>query len=289
MASPVQTVELPSGATVYYREAQHAYYLGYDPEKEKCSKRIPGFSTVGKCVESNPDPLMGWAAKLEAQGAVELLEAMDPEEVPAVLGNGGEGLHKLLAEEGLDWRSVRDRRGQEGTAIHEKVASALARGKTPSLAHVSPDERPFGQAMIRAWLDLDPDPIAVEQVVYSPSWGVAGRFDLLARVDGIVTLIDAKTTKKPEEGRSRFINLGHHAQLAGYAYACAESGFETPDRARLLYLLDDGTYELEDCAASHDDFEAALAVYAAAKRIKKAASDGRKAAKKAKPKQAVLA
>lgn len=275
--SGVQTVNLPSGETIYYREAQHAYYLGWDPTKGKCSGRVPGFSTVGKAIDTNPDGLMSWAAKLEAQGACELLEAAG-DSVESLLAGGGDGLHRELIRAGLDWRSIRDQRAKEGTNVHEKVFAGLGRGERVSLATVSAEERAYGQAAFKVWRDHDPAPIAVEQIVYSPSWGVAGRFDLLATIDGVIELWDAKTAKAPAEGRDRFINLGHHAQLAGYVRACHESGFPTPERARLVYLLDDGTYEIEECAAGFEDFEAALAAYNAAKRIGKAARAGRKQA-----------
>ena len=279
MSGGVQTVELPSGQTIYYREAQHAYYLGFDEAKGKCSQRIPGFSTVGKCVDTRPDGLMGWAAKLEAQGVCELVEALpDYGDLESLIANGGDDLHRELAKAGLDWRSVRDRRAKEGTAVHEKVFAALGRGKRPSLADVTQEERAYGQAVFKAWRDFAPEPIAVEQIVYSPTFQTAGRIDLLATVDGVVELWDAKTAAAPENGRERFINLGHHAQLAGYSYAVPESGFPVPERARLLYLMDDGSYEFEECAAGHEDFEAALATYNAAKRIGKAARAGRKKA-----------
>lgn len=279
--SEVQSIALPNGTTIHYREAQHAYYAEYDEAKGKCSKRIPGFSTVAKALDTNADPLITWGAKLEAQGICELLEACPgDDERLALVGQGGDQLHRELIAAELDWRSVRDRRAQQGTTIHERVFAALARGEKPSLAHVADDERGWGQAAFRFWSDHNPDPVAVEQIVHSPTWNVAGRFDLLARINGSVILCDAKTQRKREDGRERYINIGHHAQLAGYAVAAVESGFSGPDEAWLVYLLDDGSYEVEHCASGPEDFEAALAAYDANKRIGKTARAQRKSAQK---------
>lgn len=287
MASKPTRVDLPNGQTVWWRDRGdwHEYYREAKETKDgwKCSGRVTGASTISKALDLSAEGLMGWAAKLEAHGACELYAATPSEEREWLLDGGGDRLHRALAEAGYDWKSVRERRADEGSTVHERIFAALARGERPSLSEINDAERPYGQAAFRFWLDHDPEPIAVEQVVYSSEPEFAGRFDLLARVDGEVVLYDAKTTKAPDDGRERFVNVGHHGQLAGYVHACATSGFEPADRAVLVYLLDDGTYELEGCEADPEDFFAALADYNVSKGIAKRVRAQRKATREAVP------
>ncbi len=79
--------------------------------------------------------------------------------------------------------------------------------------------------------------------------------------NGEVVLFDAKTSKAAY--------LSHHVQLAGYAYGCVESGFPGPDRAMVVLLRPDGTYECVEGCAGYEDWQAACAAHAATKRIGK--------------------
>lgn len=267
----VQRVDLPNGQTIYYRESNHSYWSGFDEKTEKCSGRITGVSTVAKALDTNADPLVTWGSKLTAQGVCELLEPMPAEHMASAIDRGGDHLYRELCDEGLDWRSMRDKRAKEGTNVHELVFAALGRGERPSLANLSDEERGYGQAAFRFWRDINPEPIAVEQVVYLGDYGVAGRFDLLARVDGEVVLYDAKTSKAAY--------LSHHVQLAAYALGAAQSGFDAPDRCCVVLLRPDGSYELVDGVGEAEDFDAAHLAYVAGKRIGKAQRAAAKAQK----------
>lgn len=268
MSEIPQRVELPTGTVLWFRPGAHTYWREYEEKTSKCSGRLVGISTVAKALDTNADPLITWGAKLEAQGICELLAACPPDEVEAIVDAGGDALHRDLISAGLDWRSVRDRRATEGTTIHEEVFAALGRGQRPSLAGVSSEIRGYGQAAYRFWLDHGPEPIAVEQIVHTD--GVAGRFDLLARIDGKVTLCDAKTSKAAY--------LSHHVQLAGYSIGAVASGFPEPERTLVVLLRPDGTYECVEGCASAIDWMAACAAYEATKRI---GSASRKAAREA--------
>lgn len=269
----VERVELPSEEVVFYRDSQHAYYRGYDEKSGKCSQRIPGISTIAKALDTNADPLITWGAKLEAQGVCDLFTGASFEEFDSMLSNGGEALHRELVARKLDWRSVRNQRATEGTNVHELVFAALGRDERPSLGDLTDEERGYGQAAFRFWKEVRPKPIAVEQVVYLPEQGAApacaGRFDLLAVVDGQVVLYDAKTSKSAY--------LSHHVQLVGYRLGCLASGFDPPEREYVLLLRADGSYELVEGVATVADFDIASRAYDAVKRISKAQREGRKA------------
>lgn len=262
MAETPERCELPNGEVVWYRPIAHSYWGDYDEQTSKCSGRMAGVSTVAKALDNNPDPLVTWGSKLTAQGICELLSPLPADHILNLLENGGDYLHSELREAKLDWRSMRDKRADEGTAVHESIFAALGRGERPNLADLSDEERGYGQAAFRFWADTRPKPIAVEQVVSIPELNVAGRFDLLARVDGAVVLFDAKTSKRDY--------LSHHVQLGGYSWGCEESGFEVPDRLGIVLLRPDGSYEVVWGVAGQVDFATAYSAYDVAKSLGRA-------------------
>jgi hypothetical protein len=67
-------------------------------------------------------------------------------------------------------------------------------------------------------------PVAIEELVVNHEFRYAGRFDMLAAIDGQKTLVDIKTSKR--EYRSHLLQLG--------GYAMAMDTF--PERAAVIYL-----------------------------------------------------
>jgi hypothetical protein len=259
--SDVERIDLPSGQTIFYRDASHSYWTGHDEKKGTCSGRIPGVSTIAKALDSNPDPLVTWGAKLTAQGVCELLAELPADHVLDVLEAGGDNLHDELREAKLDWRSLRDKRASEGTAVHEQIFAALGRGDRPNLSDLSDEERGYGQAAFRFWSDTRPKPLAVEQAVFIPDLPAAGRFDLLAEVDGEVVLYDLKTSKRDY--------LAHHVQLAGYAIGCDCSGLPAPERTMIVLIRPDGSWHAVEGVCGPQDFIDAHTAYTAGKRVGK--------------------
>lgn len=268
--SAVERHDLPNGKTVYYRDSSHSYWLTHNEEKGTCSGRLAGVSTVSKVIDTNADPLVTWGSKLTAEGICELLAPLPPEHMASLIDRGGEYLYSELREAKLDWRAMRDKRGSEGTAVHEQIFAALGRGERPNLADLSDEERGYGQAAFRFWSDVRPKAIAVEQVVMIPELLVAGRFDLLARVGGKVVLFDAKTSKRDR--------LSQHVQLGGYVWGCESSGFPVPDRSALVLLRPDGSYEVVPGLAGQVDFGIAHSTYALTKSLGRAQRAAAKAA-----------
>ena len=262
MAETPERCELPNGEVVFYRDGNHSYWTGYDEQTGKCSGRMAGISTVAKALDHNPDPLVTWGSKLTSEGICELLAPLPPEHMASLIDRGGDYLHSELRDAKLDWRSMRDKRADEGTAVHESIFAALGRGERPNLADLSDEERGYGQAAFRFWADTRPKAIAVEQVVSIPELNVAGRFDLLAKVDGQTILYDAKTSKRDY--------LSHHVQLGGYAWGCEASGFEAPDRLGIVLLRPDGSYEVVWGVAGQVDFATAYSAYDVAKSLGRA-------------------
>ena len=118
---------------------------------------------------------------------------------------------------------------------------------------------------LAAWLiEADPTPEMVEVIVGSPSLKLAGRFDLIASIEGVRTLVDLKTGtnahKYPES----------HLQLQGYALCFPECQIDPPQRSMVLAVAEDGTYETAECRAKPEDFMAVLECHRAYQAVKAA-------------------
>lgn len=154
-----------------------------------------------------------------------------------------------LTRQGKDWREVRDDAGSRGSNTHHLLLQLLT-DKRASLADLEPDERAWGQAAY-SWLrDRQPNVLLAETMVAAPTYGYAGRLDLLAEIDGIATLADFKTVTKWAYERSKK-RAGQKLppydenllQLDLYLGACEESGYPVADRGLIVRLGPDGDYD----------------------------------------------
>lgn len=259
---------MPNGDVVWYDDSRHAYF---DRIEERpggkwvgpTDARLPSPSTIGKLLETSNEGLLRWAARTTCEGVSEL-------GTRTIEGMAGDAIWDLLNARKLTYRDLRSKRADEGTSVHEKILGCLAAGeRIPSLSDVSDEERGYAQGVLAAWHDLDPKPIAVEQVVYSRENRYAGRFDLLCKLDGRLAILDLKTG---------YVGNGAHTQLAGYVAATEESGFGVVEKALILKVSDDGTYDLIPCAATADDYLNALAAYRSASSVGKRSRELAKAA-----------
>lgn len=273
--------EVPSGEVVYFDPGPHAYFGEIKPSKSAeggysyvRDSRLTGVSTPVKALDTNVDPLLFWAAKLDQVGIAELAGAcLDSDDDLGWL-RSQESIAAALRDAELTWANVRDRAAQRGTAVHELIFLALATDKRPpSLSALSAEERAYGQAAMRWWRDRNPSPLYAEQVTLWADQGVAGRFDLLCEIDGERVLVDAKTREK---GVAR---KGDHAQLAGYEAANIACGIGASDRQVALILKPDGTYEEHTSVGTVDDFVSALSAYRAGGDLDKRMRAAEKAAR----------
>lgn len=270
---------LPNGEVVYFEPEKHQYFGEVKESKSAKggysfvkSSRLTGVSTIAKYLDANVDPLMHWAAKLDQIGIAEL--AADDMDSGASLGwlRSQGAIRARLYDEEATWAHVRDRAAIRGTNVHERIFFALATGTTPpSLSDLTEEERGYGQAVFAWWRDRSPEPIAAEQVTVAHALGVAGRFDLLATVDGARTLVDAKTREKGA------VRKGDHVQLAGYEKANVECGLGETERRVALILLPDGSYREEECVATEADFNSALLACQSGKHLDKRMREAEKA------------
>lgn len=209
---PNETQVTPSGIEIEFWDS-----IGTDGEPQQRRYRVDGERFV------NVTTVLGVLDKSDAL-------------IPWALG---------LHEQGLDWRQVRDEAGRRGTSAHDVVIRALLRERV-GLGDMDDEHRAWGQAGFRWLRARKPEVVQSEFMAAAPGHGIAGRADLLAEIDGILTLADFKTvTKWSHDGRGTLYppyaeNL---LQLDLYARCIAESGYPQPERGLIVRLGPDGTYD----------------------------------------------
>lgn len=272
LPEPMEVHVMPDETEVWYRESDHSYWRErkIKPDgTEGGTGRLTGVSTVVKPLDFNPDGLLGWAARLTCEGVASLSRAGDAP--PAWLASG-ELISAALKDAKLTWEHLRDQAAQRGTNVHLRALHALARGAAvPDFAALTEEEQGYARGVLAFWHEREPEPMESEQVVWSATHGVAGRFDLRCVLDGEVVLLDAKTAN------SSFVPAKHHGQLAGYELLARACGLGPSARQVMLRVDAAGRYELIDSTAGAEDFLAALTVYRASARISRESNAARKA------------
>lgn len=289
--APAVRHDLPrAGYTVFFRESEHAYRKA-NP-KGKPGGKLPGCTTISDALPSKPEGLMRYAVRKDQEAICEMVRQgikipTDPLELAA-----------RVREWGKTHEDHRDQRGVEGKAVHKVMFEGLALGgDVPALNKLQPGARGFGQAVQAAWLQLDPEPLTVdqsmgmgieprpcvEQPVMSLEHGFAGTLDLraLVKLKNIppptselwatppeippgadeAWLLDLKTSKG--------IYPKFHAQAEGYEIGARECKVGRTDRRVILQVREDGSWRLHDSVCTAADFLHALEMYRRGQRIEK--------------------
>lgn len=154
------------------------------------------------------EALIGWAARVTAE------RAYDKEATLTAMRVDGD------RDAAVKW--LTDARWEKsgsaalrGTTVHSFI-EAYALGQTPE---VHPDLEPYNQQILRFLDDHQPEFEAAEAPVYNLTLGYAGTMDMILRVGGRRCIVDAKTTDKPLDARSRPPYGEVALQLAAYAHA----------------------------------------------------------------------
>lgn len=128
-----------------------------------------------------------------------------------------------------------DKGKDTGTVIHAAIEAILTE-KQPTI----PLDAVKAVAAFKTWLHETTKPLAVERIVYSKKYDVAGTYDCLLEIDGKVVLCDIKTTNS-----SRTAPLGiyaeHFLQLGAYSLAHHEENpMETIEDLMIIRVGKDG-------------------------------------------------
>jgi hypothetical protein len=218
----------------------------------------PSVTNILSVYSDGGDGLLYWAGE-------QAVRAMYRDGFPADVDRAVE-LHRGA------FRKARQDRADAGTRAHT-LAEVLA-SDLPLPTHISVEDEQYADAFMRFWTDVEPEPLYTEGTVYSYDW--AGTADLIAMVDGMVTVIDYKTRGKPEPKPRVYDKT--RLQLAGLAAGHSvavqdERGWrldpmQPADHGMAVILYPDGTYHAEtvdDLGRWEAGFEGAWALWRAVK------------------------
>lgn len=188
-----------SAGSLVFDPGAHRYTMARRP--------VPSVTTIADAFAKG-DGLIQWACNTVGKSARARLAA-------------GAGLHGIEHT----WRFVRDEAGEHGTEVHALIEAHLRRLMGESAGQ--PEGEPSQAALdgYHRWCDwlttVDLVPLAVEGRIYSAAHSYAGTFDLLAYLNGVLTLLDWKT--------SADCWPGHKLQSYAYRGALVEAGLPLPD------------------------------------------------------------
>lgn len=236
------------GKTARGKQCPHCKGAG-DPTKRA---RMISVTTALDGVVPKPG-LPIWSEARGIEGAIEAVRLgyIDPFD-PVSVANAVDAVrkHRLGADRARDDAAIR------GLNVHDCLEHYMRTGSPPNPVDHPLEHRGYLRALTRALLDLDLEPVAIEELVVHPDDLYAGRLDLRARIPkmGInLATLDAKTQEKGG------IYLGAHAQVNLYERAARRCGDEPADRLFIIVFAANGEYRM--MPADHPDsfVEAALA------------------------------
>jgi len=218
---------------------------------------MPSVTTLCGAVLSK-EGLLPWVEVETVAGTMEAIRRglvrrkMSDAEALAVLRDPDVGLGYEAARKTAAWR---------GISLHELLADFMLTGQLPDPADHPEAHRPYIQGLARWLLVVQPEPLAVEQLVCHPTAGYAGRLDLIARVGGKTILYDAKTNPFGQ------IFDAAHLQVTLLRDAEYATGDHEIDALRLVAFDSRGSFREMDCIAPQDAGALATPFYRAMKPV----------------------
>lgn len=284
----------PSGIEVYYqsgpkrlyriRQAPHGEPPYIDGELQDWVE-VPSASTVLDVLEKGG--LSWWGMKVGVEGVCRLYARADQgteQERFAVLDDLGnvnvDGLVDRLKAEKLTVNHVKGAAADRGTNVHGALELFADTGVLPNPDLYPETEAGYVRGLIAFLKDTDPDVEHSELMVGSVMHGYAGRFDLVAKLNGtkyaskcypkrasiidqlqpgMRWLLDLKTSKS--------VYASYHLQTGAYEGAFEEDGYEPVDATGIVRVTADGKYELVPGRATVEDFVAVLEVSQIVRRL----------------------
>lgn len=173
-----------------------------------------------------------------------------------------------LGTQGIDYKKYRDATADIGTLAHYLIACDLE-GKTPDTTAFSTEQIDRAENALISYYEWRKGRtikvILIEAPLVSEMYKYGGTIDCLAKVDGVLTLIDIKTSKA--------IYNEMIFQLAAYQQLLVEHG-HTPQNVRILRVGRDESEGFEervvaDLSSQWEVFWHCLQVYSLQKQIRK--------------------
>lgn len=153
------------------------------------------------------------------------LDGMEIPSVSTIIKPLSEIEYREISEETLN------NAAKKGTEVHNAIENWIKF----EIDDISPEKRPFLDAYLKWWRNHDIRVVESEWRIYHKIMRYGGTLDLLAYVDGYLTLIDYKTTYT-------ILDMVCGPQLEAYSQALSSHGIKV-DKKMILHLRKDGTYK----------------------------------------------
>lgn len=129
----------------------------------------------------------------------------------------------------------------KGSSVHNSIENWLKFG----IDDIPEEHRPYFDGFLEWWKEYQPDAIASEVKTYHKLMRYGGTIDLLAFINGELTLVDFKTTYKIHE-------LNCRVQLEAYSQALKTHGIQV-ERKHILHLEKNGRWGFPEYPARDPD------------------------------------
>jgi len=211
---------------------------------------VPGVTTV--CGMKNKPFLVPWGAKTCADWLQEnwkkflIIPGPDEDELALELCKEMKGAHKRIVTKAAD----------SGTVAHEWIEKFIKMQVTEPVDIEDESALKAIWAFLKWWNSHEIKVIASEELVFSKDNWYAGTMDLMAEIDGVLTLADFKTSSN--------IYPDMAVQLGAYRLAYGEMGNPLPEEKLIINIQKNGslqTAKFNDHEADEREFIALLAVY----------------------------
>lgn len=264
----LQIPRVPERMTIGFDEAKHEYRID--------GVKVPSVTQINDATVPKP-ALNWWHFRVGLAGVVRLLadnnisygmlQTSDPDNIirpqaghpdSVLRGKGARAkwksrLEKACQDAQHDPYNVVNRKGTTGTSVHDAAERLPAGTSAPSELYPEED-RVYIDALNAYFDEQEPDVEHIEQIVASKRFQYAGRFDTIIRTSrGTLRGRDYKT--------SNGVYPEMDMQMSGYDLAWREMGREPLEGWDLVWLRDDGTYEIVPCTVNHADFLVRLLAY----------------------------
>ncbi len=175
----------------------------------------------------------------------------------------GKAYEKWLGRVGNERAELEMEQGKtRGKAIHRVMQEYCETGVVPRLSDFDEAWKPW-IAGVCSWLvTASPVPLMTEATVASWDLRLAGRFDLLAEIDGKPTIVDLKTKTRAN------IYEKDHLQIAAYQHLLSETFPEHATEHGLIVVVDgEANVKTSPCLATWEQFRCVLDAFRAVREV----------------------
>jgi len=220
--------------------------IGEEPRlvaPDVADERYWSVTTIIGCLDK--PALVPWAAIKTAEAAVDKLDT-----VQSILASDGrdEAIQYLKNARFRVGKGLRSA-SELGKAVHKAAEHKAIHGRYEPQDANDKELRPFLVQFDRFLDEFQPEYIAAEVTIFSPTFGYAGTCDGFLRVDGVDYIIDYKTSRDSLDGRGQVKGPYPEValQLAAYRYgdlAAVWRSRQVEQFKRRYYLLSESEREL---------------------------------------------